>query len=350
MTAKISIIVPVYNVERYLRRCLDSLVKQTFEDIEIVLINDCSQQQGDDRICREYAEKDERVRYLRHTENRGLGGARNTGLKAAVGEYLWFVDSDDFVDVNACELLYKTACNKEADIIAFSATSHFDGLLDLGGYETYQYIRDETLLNRVLRGSEFVEQALNVGSFHVSACIHLFSRSILQGRHFREKVYHEDTDFVPLALYSAERIFCTKYAPYYRLIRTGSITQQAMTEKQIQDKFSYVAALIDYIKGHCIDAPDVLIDFAERQFNYVWWQYREAAMESSDLERGFSNLQSLYERVIAGRARPIEVMDCRSVRQRYGELTRELEQFQQSLGGQLRKAYWAMAGYFGRKG
>ncbi len=111
---KISIIVPVYNVEKYLSVCLDSLLNQTLDDIEIICVNDGSTD-GSLHILKEYANLDSRIKVICQ-ENRGLAGARNTGIKAASGNYIGFVDSDDWVDDDFFEKLYNTASSSNADI------------------------------------------------------------------------------------------------------------------------------------------------------------------------------------------------------------------------------------------
>nr|WP_288730327.1 glycosyltransferase family 2 protein [uncultured Anaerobutyricum sp.] len=111
---KISAIVPVYNVEKYLDRCINSLINQTLEDIEIILVDDGS---PDDcpKMCDEYAQRDKRIRVI-HKENGGLGFARNSGLEIARGEYIYFIDSDDYIAQNAFEIFYKEAKKNDADV------------------------------------------------------------------------------------------------------------------------------------------------------------------------------------------------------------------------------------------
>ncbi len=111
---KISIIVPVYNVENYLKKCLDSIVNQTFKDIEIILINDGSTDNSLN-ICKEYAKKDHRIRLI-NKPNGGLSSARNVGIDLSTGEYLGFVDSDDWIALNMYEKLYNLCKIFNADI------------------------------------------------------------------------------------------------------------------------------------------------------------------------------------------------------------------------------------------
>ena len=94
MTEKVSVIVPVFNVEKYLRQCLDSILQQTYQNLEIIIINDGSTD-GSDAICREYAGKDSRISYFAK-ENTGISDTRNVGIRQATGEYVTFVDSDDW--------------------------------------------------------------------------------------------------------------------------------------------------------------------------------------------------------------------------------------------------------------
>ena len=114
---KISVIIPVYNVEKFLRECLDSVVNQTMRDIEIICINDGSTD-GSLDILKEYAKKDDRIIVINQT-NGWLSAARNSGLKIAKGEYIQFVDSDDYLELNACETAYKYALQYNADVVVW---------------------------------------------------------------------------------------------------------------------------------------------------------------------------------------------------------------------------------------
>ena len=116
---KVSVIIPVYNVEPYLCRCLDSLVNQTLQDIEIICINDCSSDNSL-AILKEYAEKDERINIIDFEKNQGVSIARNAGIEIAKGEYIGLVDSDDYVDLDFYEKLHKKAKDTDADMVKAS--------------------------------------------------------------------------------------------------------------------------------------------------------------------------------------------------------------------------------------
>ena len=110
----ISIIVPIYNVENYLRYCLDSIVSQTYQNFECLLINDGSPDNSAD-ICREYVSKDFRFKYF-EKENSGVSAARNLGIEQSVGEYITFIDPDDWVESDYLEVLYRALLEEQADI------------------------------------------------------------------------------------------------------------------------------------------------------------------------------------------------------------------------------------------
>ena len=115
MDTLVSVIIPVYNVEPYLRTCIDSVLNQTLRQIEVIIVDDCSPD-GSPAICDEYARKDKRVKVI-HKKNEGLGYARNTGIEVATGEYITFLDSDDYISDDTLDLLYIYAKNNNLDIV-----------------------------------------------------------------------------------------------------------------------------------------------------------------------------------------------------------------------------------------
>ena len=114
MDALISVLIPVFNVERYLSRCIESVIKQTYKNIEIILIDDGSKDKSG-KICDKYAKKDDRIRVI-HKENEGVSVARNLGMDSANGEYIIFVDSDDWIEQQAVELLFSQLSLYDSDL------------------------------------------------------------------------------------------------------------------------------------------------------------------------------------------------------------------------------------------
>ena len=141
MTEKITVIVPVYNVENYLEKCLDSLINQTYKNLEIIVINDGSTDNSGE-ICQEYAQKDNRIVYI-EKENGGLSDARNVGLDKMTGSYVTFIDSDDWVELDYVEILYKKIIEYQADI-------------SVGNY--YSYNEDEETYYFHIYGDSYYEK------------------------------------------------------------------------------------------------------------------------------------------------------------------------------------------------
>lgn len=183
----VSIIVPVYGTEAYLPACIESLCKQTYENIQIILVDDQSPDKCPE-ICDGYAEKDPRIKVI-HQKNKGVSGARNTGLTYASGEYVMFVDSDDELYLNAVEALLNDATEYGADIVsALKAT--FDR-------NNRSYVSDEDSRVFVYRGDEAILLSLNGNKDTNSACAKLFKTSFIRDCLFEEgKHIHEDGFFI----------------------------------------------------------------------------------------------------------------------------------------------------------
>ena len=130
MSQKVSIVIPIYNVEKYLDRCIKSVVNQTYSNLEIILVDDGSTDSSGS-LCDLWAKNDKRI-YVIHKQNAGLGMARNSGLELSTGEYIFFLDSDDYVDVTLVEKCLKKANEYDADVVIYGRTNvDEDGLLDV---------------------------------------------------------------------------------------------------------------------------------------------------------------------------------------------------------------------------
>ncbi len=114
----LSVVIPVYNVEKYLRECLDSIVNQTYTNLEIIIVNDCSPDNSEE-IVLEYQAKDPRIKYIKHEKNLGQGGARNTGIQNATGEWITFVDSDDYIDLDTYQVMMDLIQKNNVDVGMF---------------------------------------------------------------------------------------------------------------------------------------------------------------------------------------------------------------------------------------
>ena len=207
----ISIIVPVYKVEPYLRQCVDSILGQTYRDIEVLLIDDGSPDRCGE-ICDEYAEKDDRVRVF-HTENRGLSAARNLGLREARGEYIGFVDSDDWIEPDMYEVLLRRIQETEADI-------------GVCGF-SYDYLNTSECSPCVeaVYDSVGAVGALICGDLRKQVMNKLWSRQAAMLLRFPEGRVYEDIFTVYKVLMQANKV-ATVHQPLYRYRqRKGSIAR-----------------------------------------------------------------------------------------------------------------------------
>lgn len=145
---KVSIIIPVYNVEKYISECLESCINQTLKDIEIIIVDDCGSDKSMD-IAKEYAKKDGRIKIIKNSKNMGLFLTRCEGIKSAMGEYILNLDSDDFLDLKACEIAYNAIKDGGYDIVQFSAYNYENGnatifykILENDSFESFQEYAD----------------------------------------------------------------------------------------------------------------------------------------------------------------------------------------------------------------
>lgn len=292
----VSIIIPIYNTSKYLKTCLDSVVNQTLKTIEIILVNDYSPDPLDDAICREYAEKDNRIIYIQHKENRKQGAARNTGLKEAKGEYIWFVDSDDSVALYACELLLDIAKKHTLDIVGFGAElikAHED---ELEVSASQYYIRKDEVLYKIMSGHMYFEVSASIDSLILqNPPLYLFKRELLKHRCFTEGVYHEDTDFIAILLFEAKRMMIIDARLYFILYREGSTTSQVANVTLMRAKFFAVQRIMDYIEEGQGTKMHLMIWLLKQEYQNAAMYYidnKQLLTESDNIE-----ISNLYNKI-----------------------------------------------------
>lgn len=237
MAPLISIIIPVYNVEKYIRRCLDSVLNQTLKDIEIILVDDKSPDNCP-KICDEYALKDKRIKVIHKEKNEGLGFARNSGLDIAQGKFVAFIDSDDFIDHDMYEDLYNHAVMNKCDTVfcslKFFENNHTTPFKEVSkemyfeGPEIKQFLLDMVGPNPSFKSDV---------KYMVSVCKAIYSRDIIykQKLHFlSERVSaSEDTIFHIDYLSKAKKVgFIPKY--YYFYFKNTSSISHTYTKEKIQ--------------------------------------------------------------------------------------------------------------------
>ena len=207
--ALISVVVPIYNVEHYLRKCIDSICQQTYHNLEIILVDDGSTDSSGN-LCDEFAANDPRIRVI-HKSNGGLSDARNSGMEFASGEWWMFVDSDDYLALDAAETLLRTAVINNCEIAVCNMVRVYED----GEQNPFYCPATEPTIWADEQRFETLKQP--------SVCNKLFHAELFEGVHFPKGKYYEDTFIYHVLAYRASRIALTGLDGYYYLSRRESI-------------------------------------------------------------------------------------------------------------------------------
>lgn len=236
----LSIIVPVYNVEQYLLRCLESLSMQDLDesDFEVIVVNDGSTDNSL-TIAENFAKEHGNVKVVTRP-NGGLAAARNTGIKFAVGKYIWFVDSDDHIERNCFGTLVDQAEREDLDVLCFNLKLEFPD----GRYCDYKIKTESEGI--VYAGTDFVVEV----DMPAAACIALYRRDFIERNRleFYEGIFHEDQEFTPRAYCFARRISYLDMPIYYYYQREGSIMKSNRNEKRCRDLLTVAESVYDFAK------------------------------------------------------------------------------------------------------
>lgn len=240
----ISIIVPVYNVEEYIKRCMDSLIDQSFEAYEIIVVNDGTKDNSMEYVYKLQSEYKNII--ICEQENKGLSAARNTGIARAKGEYLIFCDSDDALEQNCLQKLYNEAINKNLDILLYDAKA-----FDRTEHEIMvnEYIR-ENFTEEVLSGREMLKELVDKKQYAASACMFLIKRKLIieNNLKFMENILHEDELFTPIVLITAKRVEHRGWPVYLRYIREGSIITSNNVLARMRSMEIVIVELIEFLR------------------------------------------------------------------------------------------------------
>jgi len=257
---KISVIVPVYKVEKYLRECLDSIVNQTFKDIEIICVDDCGND-GSEKILEEYCHIDNRVKIVHNSENKGLAISRNAGMDVSSGDYIFFLDADDYILPETLEKLYQKAETSGADI-AISKTKAF------ADSDTKDLTERVKITNQNIEGhlrglykitsENFITMATNLS---VMSWGKLFSSKFIKEnglRFIEQNAIHEDVGFWLKACSCFPTVVSTEDIGVMYRIRSGSIISTHKRKKSKQDLISNLHSAFTYFDEKNKDIADDL--------------------------------------------------------------------------------------------
>jgi len=270
MMPKLSVIIPFYNVERYLDRCLNSVRQQSLKEIEIICVDDCSPDNSY-AIAKKHASNDSRIRIIRHNKNLGLGGARNTAIKVARADYIASVDSDDYIMPNMLERLWVESENGKYDVVCcgFNKVNKKEEILSSHSFES------RSIYNK--NNSIDIFSTINPAFWNK-----LWKRSLFMDNKifFPEHLYFEDMPTTPCILARSHNVKIIDDILYNYSIRLSSITS-SFTEKHIFDYFKGFELLMGFL------AKNSLINRYKKEFEvYVDTNmrfYSQRVLECSDM-------------------------------------------------------------------
>lgn len=250
---EISIIVPVYNVEKYLKKCVDSILNQTFQDFELILVDDGSPDNSG-YICDQYAEEDPRIRVI-HKENGGLSSARNVGIDISRGKFLSFIDSDDYIDSDMIKILYNDIIENETDISV------------VGYYDEYGKNIKNSKKNRnekeILSNRQAIEKILEGKTLTANVWNKLYKSELFETIRFVDNVIAEDAFIIIDLLLLCRNISVNKNFKYHYVHREESITTKGYSNKDLDTitAWEYNLSLLS----------DKLPSLVEQAFSRVCW-------------------------------------------------------------------------------
>ena len=219
----ISIIVPIYNVEKYLNKCVNSILEQSYKNIDILLIDDGSIDECPN-ICDMFEKKDPRIRVF-HKKNGGLSDARNKGIDEAKGKYITFVDSDDYLDEHYIEILYNAMKKNNADLVVSGLKDYYEG------YEIEESL--ENVSENILTKQQVYRKMLLQENIDVNACGKIYKRQIFENLKYPKDMLYEDIQIIDDVIEKCNIIVYTTYKGYNYLQRTGSIMYGKMSSRRM---------------------------------------------------------------------------------------------------------------------
>ena len=252
---KVSIIIPVYNSERYLGECLDSVLNQTLKDIQIICVNDASTDHSE-AILEEYARKDSRIVLLNNKQNGGLSYTRNHGMKVAEGEYIYFLDSDDSIVPEAMEELYAKAKKLDTDVLFFDSEMTIEGDASKQDHRLFCSKKNYGE-ERVYNGIELADKMQKCNDYRVPVWLQFWKHAFLKDAdmQFYNRLIYEDELFTYQSMMMAERVACIPktYHKYRR--HTDTITLGKVRADNIKSMLIIIEEITAYWNAH--QTPDV---------------------------------------------------------------------------------------------
>lgn len=262
---KISIVIPVYNVERYIGKCLDSILKQSLKEIEVICVEDCSNDNSY-AILKKYALLDSRIIIKNNKSNKGLSASRNNGVNIAKGEYIIFVDSDDYISQNMLENLYNKSKAQDTDILFFGFNEYSLNKRDNVVFKWKEYYP------HTMTGKDFFCKSLEDENITVTSWSAIYNNKFLKDNKlsFKEGLINEDVLYFYEVLMRAKRVSSISECYYHYIRRENSIS---LSDKNIQRNIWSMSYIINKIINYNILDKDYKLRLCENKYNKLWLDF-----------------------------------------------------------------------------
>ncbi|OME03476.1 glycosyltransferase family 2 protein, partial [Paenibacillus odorifer] len=229
MECLISVVVPIYNVELYLYKCIESIMQQSYENIEIILVDDGSLDKSGD-ICDEYAKKDNRIKVI-HKENAGLSSARNAGIHISKGSYICFIDSDDWINKEFINMLFLKIIEYDADVVVCGFIYEYgEKNIENNFKSSHEFLDSHEALKNL-----YNENYLNM----TVAWNKLYKKQLFDTIQYEVGIINEDENVIHEILYKSSKIICINKCLYHYRMRENSITQKTFSVKNLDSVYVY---------------------------------------------------------------------------------------------------------------
>ncbi|MEH7225929.1 glycosyltransferase [Bacillus sp. JJ1566] len=287
MNIEISIIVPIYNLEKYIHKCVSSILSQSFTNFELILVNDGSTDQSG-KICDEYAEKDNRVKVI-HKENGGIASSRNAGLEVAVGKYIGFVDNDDYINKFMYEILYKHAMEHSSDIVVCDYINIDEGqkvdteLLEQN-YNTQHFSN--------LGALHFIYEDMEKDTF-IYPWNKLYKRSLFSNIKYELGNIYDDESVAHELLYKCNSVTYIQNGLYYYVKRKGSQINTAFTIKKFGRVYALKAREVFFRKNKERELHDKALKHYMQVF---FWYYFMATSTLTGIKKELKALKRTFDK------------------------------------------------------
>ncbi len=286
--AKVSVIIPIYNVEKYLKKCIDSVINQSYKNLEIILVDDESPDNCP-AICDDYAKKDDRIVVI-HKKNGGLSDARNHGLEISTGEYIMFLDSDDYINTDTVQKMYDRITADNSDLAIANMLYVDESGVGLTSLNNNMSIKDE-----LINGDTALDRLTEDKSgCYVVAWNKLYKKSLFDKLRFTVNKLHEDEFIVHKIFYRCQNISCIKEPLFNYLQRSSSIMGTEYSVKRLDRVEALLERYNFYVSINKINSADILLITIRE---YMIAAYNKLDFKDRNVKARFNQLNNEVKKI-----------------------------------------------------